>query len=178
MYAGAQGGEVILSLPEHTPCYQCATSTRHEMEQETATVSAATDYGTGRLTGEIALSADIQHVSSAAVKMALTLLTPYSAEANIKNFLDRAIENQMTYLTLSMVPDYWFYPAIFGETSGQYAYQSIWLTPTRRTDCAVCGDQEHRESPTETPLRAPALGDLRNASAREEEFIEGEIAEV
>lgn len=178
LYAGAHGGEVILSLPEQTPCYQCATSTRHEMEQETSRVGRSIDYGTGRLAGEIALGADIQHVTSAAVKMALALLTPAHAEARLKNFLTQAIADQMTYLTLSTVPEYWFYPQIFGETGGQYAYQSLWLTPTRRPECPVCGERETRVQPCDIPLRAPRLGDLRNIATQAGTVVEGEIVEA
>lgn len=178
LYAGAQGGEVILSMPEETPCYQCATSTRHEMEQETSRVSRDLDYGTGRLTAEIALGADIQHVTSAAIKMALCLLTPPEARAGLKDFLAPAIENQMTYLTLSTVPNYWFYPQIFGETGGQFAFQSLWLTPTRRPECPVCGDTGQRIAPLDVPLRAPRLDDLRNLSVPMAEVIEGEVVEA
>jgi hypothetical protein len=141
-------------------------------------VSGNLDYGTGRLTGEIALGADIQHVTSTAVKMALSLLIPPHAEAKLKNYLAPAIENQMTYLTLSTVPGYWFYPAIFGETGGQFAYQSVWLTPTRRSDCPVCGDRTHRVAPCEVPLHAPRLDDLRNISPSATEIVEGEVVEM
>jgi proteasome lid subunit RPN8/RPN11 len=33
LYAGAEGGEVILTVPERTPCYLCATRARHAMER-------------------------------------------------------------------------------------------------------------------------------------------------
>ena len=175
LYAGANGGEVILSLPEQTPCYQCATSTRHEMEQETVRVSADLDYGSGRLVGEVALGADIQHITSAAVKMALSLLMPPHSEAKLKDYLTPAIKNQMSYFTLSTVPQYWFYPMIFGKVDGQFAYQSVWLTPTRNPDCPVCGNSAHRVAPCEVPLRAPKLSDLRNLDPLASEAIEGGV---
>ena len=172
VYAGANGGEVILSLPERTPCYQCATSTRHEMEQETIRVSSDVDYGTGRLVGEVALGADIQHITSAAVKIVLSLLTPSNSEAKLKDYLAPAIDNQMSYLTLSTVPQYWFYPMIFSGADGQFAYQSVWLTPTRRSDCPVCGDTENRVAPCEVPLRAPTLNDLRKRGTSTVKIVE------
>ncbi|HUK65749.1 MAG TPA: ThiF family adenylyltransferase [Anaeromyxobacteraceae bacterium] len=152
LYAGAQGGEVLFTLPERTPCYLCATRARHAVEATAGEVSEAVDYGTHRLAGESALGADVQHVSSAALKLALALLAPGS---RLGGFAEEAAANGETYLTLSTVPRYWFYPRIFGDTPGQGAYQSVWLTPTRLADCPVCGDREGREDPLETPLRAP-----------------------
>ena len=47
-----------------------------------------------------------------------------------------------------MEPDYWFYPQILGDSSGQYAFQSIWLTASKLDNCNVCGQQsENRETP-------------------------------
>ncbi|MDQ2809771.1 MAG: ThiF family adenylyltransferase [Chloroflexota bacterium] len=166
LYEGAQGGEVILSVSEKTPCYLCATLSRHAIEEETKTVHSTTDYGTGRLRGETALAADIHHVSSAAVKMALTLLLPRDSEASLTRFLDDAVAGGLTYLTLSMVPNYWFYPEIFNEVAGQYAYQGVWLSPTRRANCPVCGESEHREDPLRTSLRGPSAENLRAAGRR------------
>lgn len=154
MYAGARGGEVVICLPERTPCYMCATYLRHQLPDDP---SPDVDYGTGRTVGEVALGVDIQHLCSAAVKMAFCLLLPDTSEAALKHFLTRAIEERMTYLVLSTVPEYWFFPSIFQETPGQYAYQSIWLTPDRRPECPVCGTQEYRVDPLEVPLRNPRV---------------------
>jgi molybdopterin/thiamine biosynthesis adenylyltransferase len=155
LYAGARGGEVIISLPEQTACYLCATSTRHTYETETSRVSTDVDYGTGRLKGEIALGVDIHHVTTTAVKMGLSLLLPTDAEGQLNKFLTRVVEEGSTYLTLSMVPDYWFYPHVFGQTPGQHAYQSVWITPTRNPSCPVCGDASLRIGRLEVPLRSP-----------------------
>lgn len=155
LYAGARGGEVVITLPGETACYLCATSTRHSIETDAHKVSPQLDYGTGRLKGEMALGADIHHVTSAAVKVALSLLLDEDSEAALKDFLRPALREGMSYLTLSTVPDYWFYPHIFNEASGQFAYQSVWLTPVRRDECPVCGAADYRVDPLESPLRAP-----------------------
>lgn len=144
LYRGAKGGETIFTVPGKTPCYLCATSRRHGLL--VSTVAPETDYGTSRLVGEVALAADIQHVASVAAKISLALLVRDSS-MSLSGFLDPLIEAGTNFLTLSMAPDYWFYPSIFEDTPGQFAWQSVWLTPTGRTECPVCGDADHREAP-------------------------------
>jgi len=155
LYAGAQGGEVLVTVPGRTPCYVCATRTRHEAERAAGRVAREVDYGTARLRGEIALGADIQHVASAAVKLGLSLLVPEGSAARLRSFAEEAVAEGMTYLTLSMVPRYWFYPRIFEGAAGQGAYQSVWLTPSSSEGCPVCGAPEHRLDPLDAPMRAP-----------------------
>ncbi|CAD5990437.1 Molybdopterin-synthase adenylyltransferase [Planktothrix tepida] len=167
LYKGAEGGEVIFTIPKRTPCYLCATANRHQAELDLGRVSADGDYGSnGRVMGEVALVADIHHVTSVAVKMALSLLLPEDAQVKLKGFLNPAIEAGFNYLTLSMVPNYWFYPAIFGDTAGQYAYQSVWLTAQHREECPVCGGVHHRVDPRTIPLQELQAGDIRAALSR------------
>lgn len=162
LYAGARGGEVVVSVPERTACYLCATRSRHQAERGEGPVAREVDYGTGRLRGEIALGADIQHVATAAAKLALSLLLPPGSEATLRGFAEEVVASGASYLTLSTVPGYWFYPRIFGDTPGQGAYQSVWLTPRRSPDCPVCGPPAARVDPLEVPLRPPG----REAFAR------------
>jgi len=163
LYAGAQGGEVIVSVPERTACYLCATRTRHEAERAAGRVERGADYGTGRLPGEVALAADIQHVASAAVKLGLSLLAPDDGAAALRRFAEEVVAEGMPYLTLSMVPRYWFYPRLLGEVPGQGAYQAVWLSPLRAEGCPVCGAAEARVDPSQVPLRAPSREALEAA---------------
>lgn len=164
LYAGAEGGEVIVTVPERTPCYLCATRARHAVERTAGAVERRTDYGTGRLAGEAALGADIQHVSSAAVKLSLSLLQP---GARLGALAEGAVSDGTPYLTLSTVPRYWFYPRIFGDVPGQGAFQSVWLSPVRAEDCPVCGPPAARLDPLAVPLREPSREALA-ALARDE----------
>ncbi|MFL5272729.1 MAG: ThiF family adenylyltransferase [Anaeromyxobacteraceae bacterium] len=164
LYAGAQGGEVLVTVPERTPCYLCATRARHAAERAGGTVARAADYGTGRLTGELALAADIQHVASAALKLALSLLVRGTGGA-LEGFAEEAVAAGTPYLTLSTVAHYWFYPAIFGETPGQGAYQAVWLSPVATEGCAVCGAPAGRVDPLEVPLRTPGRDDFASVRA-------------
>lgn len=153
LYAGARGGEVILTVPERTPCYLCATRARHAAERTAGRVGRAADYGTGRLAGESALGADIQHVASAAAKLALSLLLPGSP---LGALAEEAVAEGTPYLTLSTVPRYWFYPEIFRDVPGQGAFQGVWLSPVRGEGCPVCGPAAGRMDPLRVPLRAPS----------------------
>ncbi len=155
IYRGANGGEIILSIPGETPCYQCATSQRRSVGDG---VEVEVDYGTERLVGEIALGADIQHIDSATVKMALSLLLRNCNDSSLGKFVSGAISRGFTYMVMSTVPAYWFFPAIFGQTDGQYAYQSAWLSPTRNEVCSVCGEIDCRTNPSDFPLRKLGRG--------------------
>jgi molybdopterin/thiamine biosynthesis adenylyltransferase/proteasome lid subunit RPN8/RPN11 len=157
LYAGAEGGEVILTVPERTPCFLCATRARHAVEWSAGRVEREADYGAGRLAGEPALGADIQHVASAAVKLALSLLLP---GGRVGALAEGAVAEGTPYLTLSTVPRYWFYPGIFGDVPGQGAYQAVWLSPVRTVGCPVCGDPAGRVEPRSIPLRAPTRDEL------------------
>jgi molybdopterin/thiamine biosynthesis adenylyltransferase/proteasome lid subunit RPN8/RPN11 len=164
LYAGAKGGEVIVTIPDKTRCFACATQTRSNFETDTQmSVSTHADYGTGRLVGEVAIAADIHHVSSAAVKMALSLLLPEDSDAQLKDFLTPAIAKGQNFLTMSMVPAYWFYPQIFGDTAGQFAYQSAWLSPVANEACPVCGNIHERVNPLSLSLRPPSAASILEA---------------
>ena len=66
------------------------------------------------------------------------------------------------------MPHYWFYPEIFGDVPGQGAFQSVWLSPVRGTDCPVCGPQAGRVDPLEVPLRAPSREELAAIAGADE----------
>ena len=171
LYAGAQGGEVVVTVPGRTPCYLCATRTRRGVERAGGVVAAEVDYGTARLRGEIALGADVHHVASAGVKLALSLLLAPGDGAALASFAEAALVEGTPFLTMSTVPGYWFYPQVFGDTPGQGAYQSVWLTPSPAPECPVCGDPDHRVDPLDAPARPPRrealAAALRDARGRE-----------
>jgi len=155
LYAGADGGEVVFTLPERTACFLCAKAARNSLDERDP--EPGHDYGTGRLLAQVALGADIQHLTTAAAKLALGLIA--QPESPAANFVEVAVGGGTTYLTMGMSPDFWFYPAIFGAVPSQYAYQSVWLAPTRQDDCPVCGKAEYRRpwdeaGPSVTELQA------------------------
>jgi hypothetical protein len=136
MYARGHAGEVIFTVPGLTCCYSCATAVRHG----DAAGQRQMDYGTGRLAAEPALGADILHVVTASVKIALALLEIVEeGDVPLRDFLMGALNRRYNYLMLSTVPGYGFFPEIFASVPGQYAYQSAWLITTGDADCKVCG---------------------------------------
>jgi hypothetical protein len=157
LYAGADGGEVIFTVPERTACFLCAKAARYALEESDPDPSH--DYGTGRLIAQVALAADIHHLTTAAAKLALGLLA--QADSPTSAFVEDAISADITYLTMSMTPQFWFYPAVFGSVPSQYAYQSVWLAPSRQEDCPVCGSTEYRRP---WQQREPSLAELQDAA--------------
>lgn len=136
LYRGARGGEVIVCIPGATPCLECSTG--GVRESITRPISDV-DYGTGRLPGEQAIAADIQHLDSATVKLSLGVLLREHEDLAIAQFLKRALENRFSYLCMSMSPDFWIFPHLLKDVPGQYGYGSVWLTPEGKDDCRYCG---------------------------------------
>jgi molybdopterin/thiamine biosynthesis adenylyltransferase len=164
LYKGAMGGEVAITIPTMTPCLQCMTGLRRSVDYGQNSVSRSTDYGTNRLTGEIALNSDIQHVSSAALKICYSLIASLKgAESTISNFVPNAIAQEKHFLTLGMEPDYWFYPDVFKDSAGQYAFQSVWLTASHSDDCHICGHQSvNMENPYKHIVPTPNPANIRD----------------
>jgi molybdopterin/thiamine biosynthesis adenylyltransferase len=148
LYRGAKGGEVVLSVPSLTPCFRCQVGATRLLSSDGVRVTREMDYGTGRLRGELALGCDIQHVSSAALKLALSLLAALKkVDGALSSFTIGALQRGLHMLTLGMEPEWWFYPEVFGETAGQYAFQSVWLSTEQQADCSDCGVGRERTDP-------------------------------
>jgi molybdopterin/thiamine biosynthesis adenylyltransferase len=143
LYRGAKGGEVAITVPSITPCLECQVKPQRRSANQDGILSE-TDYGTGRLQGEIALGCDIHHVCTAALKIAISILAS-GETSSVSDFAANALGKGFCYLTLGMEPDYWFYPQVFGETRGQYAFQSVWLSAYQDQACVVCGSQEQED---------------------------------
>jgi len=148
LYVGAKGGEVLLSIPGISPCFQCATGGRRSLANLSSDrVERTRDYGTSRLVAEPALGSDIHFVCSAAVKLALSLLCVDDEKAPLGSFITRALEQRLTSVIFGMEPGYHVFPKSHDGALGQYAFQSVWMTPTSRPDCPVCGAEEFRTLP-------------------------------
>jgi hypothetical protein len=157
LYERADGGEVIFTIPERTSCYLCAKAARYSLDTDDP--DPAHDYGTGRLVAQVALAADIHHLTTAAAKIALGLLA--QSGSPVADFVETALSRNMTYLTMGMTPRFWFYPAVFDSVPSQYAYQSVWLVPERQDDCPVCGLPDARRP---WAAREPSLAAIRAAT--------------
>ena len=164
LFAGAQGGEAIVSVPGRTPCFDCQTNFRRAMEREAGRVTRHTDYGTGRLQGEVALGVDVHHVTSSAVKLALSLMMPEDADGSLRDLAEGALNAKTPYLLMGMVPNYWFFPALFRDIPGQHAYQAVLAEVEGNPECPICG--EHPVDPVTVPLKAPSAAAFRKALAQ------------
>jgi proteasome lid subunit RPN8/RPN11 len=159
IYAKADGGEVIYVLPEITSCYLCAT--RHRLAL--GKTAPGIDYLTGRLVGEVALAADIQHISSAAAKVALSLLL-LKEPVNFRYFIRVPASRSKNFIAFANVPNFWVFPYLMSDVLGQYAYQSLWVTVGKQPECEVCGD--NRRDPMTVPMRSASVSRLHEIHAK------------
>ncbi len=114
---------------------------------DTAPVHRERDYGTNRLVAQVALGSDIHFVCNSAVKIALSMLSSGDANATIERFMGDKLQEGVHYLMLAMEPGYYIFPHTHAEAIGQYAFQSLWLKTTKRSDCPRCGDPNFRDPP-------------------------------
>jgi len=145
IYKGAKGGEVIAVSPSLTPCFGCATGGTREALSEVASfqgIQRDRDYGTNKLTAEIALGSDIHFVCNAAIKICLSMVA--QAGDALHPFLYSQLNQGIHYLMLGMEPSYYIFPSTHKDAIGQHAFQSLWLKTTRRDDCPRCGTDEYR----------------------------------
>ncbi len=144
LYRQAAGGEVIFTVPTVTKCYRCATSVRHTNPHG----RPETDYTTGRLTGEVGLGADIAHVTTAAAKIALSLLQLSNLASPGAQFSVGPMSAGENFLILANEPDYWFFPSVFQGVAGQHAYQAVWMQVQGDAACPLCGEAATPEKVT------------------------------
>lgn len=149
LYRGAKGGEVILSIPDRTPCFHCSTGGVRQASEELSSepVARERDYGSNRLVAEVALGSDIHFVCAAAVKLVLSTLALQHNPGPLADFVQKALDEGNNYAIFGMTSDYFLFPETHRGAVGQYAFQSLWLKTSSRPECTVCGDIENRELP-------------------------------
>jgi molybdopterin/thiamine biosynthesis adenylyltransferase len=162
LYAGAKGGEVHMTVPTITPCFECMLG-RRRVAGPAREDGSGLDYGTGRLQGEIALACDIHHVATAGVKLTMSLLAALKSGPQIPlaSFALGALTQKSSFLTMGMEPNYWFYDSVFANVLGQYAYQSVWLSTESDSSCCVCGSDGTIEDPFHHIMPSPNLADFK-----------------
>ncbi len=150
LYKGAKGGEVIVSVPNVTPCFHCSTGGVRMVAEEAGLPAVShqnRDYGTNRLVAEVALGSDIHFVCSAAIKVALSLLARGNTPGSLGDFMGKQLDEGCNFLILGMEPNYFLFPSTHSAAVGQYAFQSIWAKTSSNPTCNVCGLPENRENP-------------------------------
>ena len=150
LYRAAKGGEVIVTIPNRTPCFHCSTGGVRKVADEAGmpkVVRTQRNYDTKRLVGEVALGADIHFVCCAAAKIVVSVLCRDDEATPISAFMDRQIAEDANFLMLGMEPDYFLFPSTHGNAVGQYAFQSIWAKTSNVDECEVCGLPDNRQEP-------------------------------
>lgn len=149
LYAGAKAGEIFTVVPRLTPCLMCMVGSVREALQQATNDRHTLDYGTGRLTSEIALGCDIHHVSTAAIKLSISLLAAlkWQEETPVGKVALDALRRQLSLAILCMEPDHWFFPDLLSGVAGQYAFNSAWFSGRHDPICPVCSS-----TPTEDPF--------------------------
>ena len=162
LYRGAKGGEVVFSIPQATGCFTCATGGVRNVGGD-ADVLREVDYGTRRLSGEIALGSDIHHVTTAAVKIAVGLIALINGrrDSHAAQFILSAVLQEKSAVLFSMSPDFWSFPYWMANASGQYAFQSVWVSVPRNPDCDHCGDAAQADDPFRYAAPTPSRDMLR-----------------
>jgi hypothetical protein len=180
VYARGQAGEVVFTVPglDQIRCYRCATGNRRTGHNGDAGVN----YGTGQLNAEPALGADISHIVTASVKIAIGLLELSTGEAghSAGNLVATALANRYQYLILSTVPHYSFFPRMFPDARGQHGYQSVWMSAQGDPGCPTCGtrplaaDKFVTTGPDLTALRPVGYAETLNEGGVPQAMDDGE----
>jgi len=123
LYAGAEFGEIIFTLPNETACYECILG--ELLRSRDLPLRGTPDYGrVGRMVGEPGLGPDIAHVSAVATKIALALLARGAALPAMENI----IRPSHSVLLIANRPG-WIFPNSF---------QTVWAKTSRNDSCCAC----------------------------------------
>jgi hypothetical protein len=110
------------------------------------------------------LATDIHHVTTAAMRMIISLVSAMQgANVSIASFSVEALKKQLHMSVHAMEHDYWFFPTHFREITGQFAFQSVWVTGTSESDCPVCGTMHEREDPFSRSMRDVDISAFRTS---------------
>ncbi len=126
IYAKGTGGEVVFTLPNTTPCYDCILG---QVRGDRGPNRGSLDYGltTGQLKAEPALGLDIAHVTACGAKIALALLLRESG-ANITSIID---PTRSVLFVGNAVDWIWTEP-----------FETVWARAERKAACVCRGTPE------------------------------------
>lgn len=163
IFAGAKAGEACVVRPPGA-CFSCATAFRQLLPTE---VQGDSDYGTGRLTAEIALGVDIHAVTSVGVRLALSCLMD-GTNSSLESYARRAVDEH-AYALVAVSDEFDVVDELLRDAPGQYSHRSVWLTPTKAEECNICGPNPDEPRLDVTPsigaiLRAARTDDVPTES--------------
>lgn len=169
IYAGAKAGEIVTCIPTKTPCFRCAIGTLRETFDGSDETRRETDYGTGRVGGVIALPCDIQHISSTAIRMILSIVATVHGASNseLGLYLTCAMQRRLSVTLVNVEHDFWIFEELLRGSPGQFAAQSIWLVPKSDQYCPICAEHADVTDPFLTSI-AEVSGDRLLHRARQQ----------
>lgn len=143
VYREARAGEIVISVPRPSGvCWRCTVLG----SVETTAGERPHDYGTGRIAAATALGADVWTLSAVASKLVLSLLhISAGGDGPLASFVASPLAWGTTLLQVATSPKWGVFETWFSSAPGQWAYQSVWSTPTGDAQCPVCGN--HPTSP-------------------------------
>jgi molybdopterin/thiamine biosynthesis adenylyltransferase len=149
IYAGAKAGEIVTCIPTKTPCLRCAIGTLRETFDGSEEARSETDYGTGRVSGVIALPCDIQHISSTAIRMIVSIIATVHGPANssLALYLAGAMQRRLSVTLMNVEQNFWIFKELLAGSPGQFAAQSIWLVPKSDEECPICAENSEATDP-------------------------------
>jgi len=159
LFAGAKSGEACVVRPPHA-CFRCATTFRTLIAPDD---QGERDYGTGRLSAEVALGTDIHAVTAVGVRLGLSCLVR-DGEVSLSAYADTALAEH-AYALVAVSDDVPIVAEVIGAAPAQFSHRSIWLSVRSDPTCNVCG--EHRDPPG--TVATPSADDLRRLFAAEGE---------
>lgn len=161
VYERATGGEIVASLPSFA-CYNCAVRRRLEVDAP-GQGPRRVDYGTGRLTAEPGLYADISVISDFAAKLALSLLGQLPANSPLRAFKESLAEQGRTFILIGLSPAFMFFdePVALGDAPAQFALQSMWMSVSKDASCSTCGPERGGLRELHTPSASELAEEFR-----------------
>jgi molybdopterin/thiamine biosynthesis adenylyltransferase len=162
IYAAAKAGEIVTCIPEETPCFRCAVGTLRETFDGSLEARREADYGTGRVAGVVALPCDIQHITTTAIRMILSIIASIHGAANsdLAAYAQRATQRKLGVTLVGVEGDFWIFKDLLATSPGQFAAQSIWLVPKGDERCPVCSENAKEVDPFLTGVTEVSSGEL------------------
>lgn len=119
VYPQGTGGEIILTIPDITPCQECVLK---GLSAQPVQRKGSWDYATeGQTKPEPALIADIQNIVVHTTKLALALLSRGEEKSRLKDFIDP----NLSVLFIGNEKDWIF----------EYPFQTAWASAEVNPDC-------------------------------------------
>lgn len=132
VYRAAVGADVITVLPGITACYRCTVAPR----VEAVDLAPGIDYTTGRISGAVALGADVALVGVLAARLGLAVL---GLLRGTDPLLEAPALQGRNFLQVGLAPGFFDDTNLFAAVPGQHAIQTLWARAAGDPDCDRCG---------------------------------------